>query len=1327
MHKQHLLSRVAGPERPYHRIAVLSIALLSLLTTASAQPGTNYTFAQSSGTYSAISGGTLLWGGLFGSFDNEVSGAITIPAFNFDGTVRTQMYVSANGFITFGAAPTATNYTPLNTGTFGGAISAFGANLNSTGINPEVRWQVVGNEIVVQWASARRFNLAGTFGFNPEGFNMQIRLNTSTNVIRVVYGSISNLNSATTFQPQVGIRGSGTTFPADVNNRRVGSGAENWATSLAGNANNNTMRFTSAAPSKSFVSGQTYTWTPNCTAPAATLSTAVNCASNNYTASVNVTSIGSAPHVDILGSVSGLIADNVGTGTYAAPAVAIGTSQTITIVHNGLSVCNINLTATSPGPCALNGTCLTPALNIPDNGCGAGNVLSATIPVTAPGALLNTSVLFSGVDLIVSSTWNNDLEIQLISPTGQTRNLVMDRFGNGDNLGIPGTCPASVLRLRDGAAALVNTNQSNVTGPYAPEQSLAGFTGDPNGLWTIRICDDAADDLASLKYVKLEFTVIPSSNPCAPYPITCGASIPAGSTAGAPNTLPSTACPFNGAASTGGTHWWSYAAPSTGEVTFSTCGSASFNTRLSVFNATLSCSAPVCVGMNDDAIGCPGNSSEVRVAVTAGQVYHVAVHGSGAATGTYTLSAFCSGTCSPGVTNDACANAASITSVVADGSSVPGTWNNTCAHVDAPTSVSGAGPVQGLWFLFNAGPNAVHRLHLLTAAESGAYSANGISYALYSGTCAGMGATTQVTAQAVANGTNLLPALTPGQDYRLLVYNTGSLGSAGTFGLLLDHPGVNDASVRAVTSPAGTICGTTIIPQAWLKNLGEATLTSAVLRATIDGGPPMDTPWSGSLATGDSVLVTLQAMPTPSNAHTVMVTTMSPNGVADDLPANDASSSMYDASGNAVRVRVHSDANGAQTTWTIFDQFFFPVATGGPFGNNTTTTTEACLPSTFGDCYGLFIFDSGGDGMCCANGNGFWELRDEQDRTLLRDDFNGTADGTQSPALAPQTAVYQMGHEFCLPAGPVDILANECNIFTNDLLNKVYCSTVAGATNYQFEFSEPDGGFLRRIGVPRNWVRFNEMVTYPLLPGVKYFCRARPDLGPTGYFDDHFGGGCEMGINPLVVPGCTQLIDNPSLPTHSCGVVKTFGGSDKIWAQPVVNGTLTKFRFTNAGEGFVRVIQRPNYICVLNWVTFPLQNGSTYSVDVNMLVNGQWSGYCGTACDVTIMNPPEQEGRSAEFTDDEEVETVTPSLLLYPNPATDGRVNLRVDGLGDGTHAGELMIMDIQGRLIQQSRISVEGTSGTLPLEAARELAPGQYQVILQLDGAQLSQRLVVH
>ena len=60
-----------------------------------------YSFTQTAGAYTPITGGDVLF---TAPFDDDVTDPLTIPAFNFAGTSHTEMYVSANGYITFGAS-----------------------------------------------------------------------------------------------------------------------------------------------------------------------------------------------------------------------------------------------------------------------------------------------------------------------------------------------------------------------------------------------------------------------------------------------------------------------------------------------------------------------------------------------------------------------------------------------------------------------------------------------------------------------------------------------------------------------------------------------------------------------------------------------------------------------------------------------------------------------------------------------------------------------------------------------------------------------------------------------------------------------------------------------------------------------------------------------------------------------------------------------------------------------------------------------------------------------------------------------------------------------
>lgn len=232
-----------------------SFLLIFLALTGSVAAQVNiYGFSQSVLTYTPITGGTMLINGT-SAMDSWVSTAQTIPSFTFNGVAYTTAFVTSNGQISLGGtAPSTTTYTGISTGVGSGInLCPFSADLNraTTTTATEIRWEQVGNEIVFQWQGICRYN-------QTENFDMQVRMNTVTGVILFVYKLNSGPGSGTTYQPQVGIRTSAT----DYLNRLVGTGTEDWPTSLVGSANTNNCRFTSAAPAKSFVTGLTYTFTP---------------------------------------------------------------------------------------------------------------------------------------------------------------------------------------------------------------------------------------------------------------------------------------------------------------------------------------------------------------------------------------------------------------------------------------------------------------------------------------------------------------------------------------------------------------------------------------------------------------------------------------------------------------------------------------------------------------------------------------------------------------------------------------------------------------------------------------------------------------------------------------------------------------------------------------------------------------------------------------------------------------------------------------------------------------------------------------------------------
>ena len=245
---------------------ILLFTLISFL--GFTQVSSLYSFSETTGTYTAIVGGTQLVTTTGGAVTYDTDGSyFTIPSgsqFQFNNTTITSVNMTADGalFLNPGTTTTGNSVTgPISsTGTAVGVIAGMGMDLRSTAIASQVyerRWEDVGTEVVFQWQNAARYLQSSS-----ERFSFQIRVNKSNGQIRVVYGNMTTITTSTTYQPMVGLRGSTNT---DYNNRRlttsIPDATPNWGApngTTAGTSNAHNVRFRSGCVP---TSGLIFIWT----------------------------------------------------------------------------------------------------------------------------------------------------------------------------------------------------------------------------------------------------------------------------------------------------------------------------------------------------------------------------------------------------------------------------------------------------------------------------------------------------------------------------------------------------------------------------------------------------------------------------------------------------------------------------------------------------------------------------------------------------------------------------------------------------------------------------------------------------------------------------------------------------------------------------------------------------------------------------------------------------------------------------------------------------------------------------------------------------------
>lgn len=358
-----------------------------------------YSFSASSGTYTAITGGSVIKDGTT-AMDTWVSAAITIPSFTFCNVAYTTAYVTSNGLLNLGGtAPSSASYTAISATTGSGiSLCPFNADLDraNTNANTEIRWEAIGDEIVFQWKQMKRYSKA-------ENFDFQVRLNTVSGIIRYIYQLNSGPGTTTSYQPQVGIRNSATSYK----NLLVSTGAETWANPLSGTSSNSTCRFTSDSPAKNFTSGLTYTFTPPvaCTPPVAQPTALVfsNITSSTLTGTFTAAS-GSDSYLVVQSTTNTLSSQPVDGTTYTA-GTALGGG---TVVYSGTALTFNASTLTSSTPYyyfvySMNSLC-TGVKYLTANPLTG----SVTTGPTAPATFTATASSSTQINLVATGNANND-------------------------------------------------------------------------------------------------------------------------------------------------------------------------------------------------------------------------------------------------------------------------------------------------------------------------------------------------------------------------------------------------------------------------------------------------------------------------------------------------------------------------------------------------------------------------------------------------------------------------------------------------------------------------------------------------------------------------------------------------------------------------------------------------------------------------------------------------------------------------------------------------------------------------------------------------------
>ena len=214
-------------------------------------------------------------------------------------------------------------------------------------------------------------------------------------------------------------------------------------------------------------------------------------------------------------------------------------------------------------------------------------------------------------------------------------------------------------------------------------------------------------------------------------------------------------------------------------------------------------------------------------------------------------------------------------------------------------------------------------------------------------------------------GDRMQAVLAPGGSRASIATSNGCLPAVPDFDL--------DAAIISVNEPSGFSCSTEVTPSITLFNYGGTALTSATITYDIDGAGAQTYAWTGSLEFGQSEEITLPTQTPGDGSHVFTASVSAPNGGIDENSANDSGSSDFalDSQGVDVTMTLTLDNYPGETTWELADAAGTVVFSGGPYAGSGVVVETGCVAE---GCYTLTVYDSFGDGMCCAYGTGGYEF-----------------------------------------------------------------------------------------------------------------------------------------------------------------------------------------------------------------------------------------------------------------------------------------------------------------------------------------------------------------
>lgn len=188
-----------------------------------------------------------------------------------------------------------------------------------------------------------------------------------------------------------------------------------------------------------------------------------------------------------------------------------------------------------------------------------------------------------------------------------------------------------------------------------------------------------------------------------------------------------------------------------------------------------------------------------------------------------------------------------------------------------------------------------------------------------------------------------------------------------------------------------------IIPRKYsLINRGTNEITSIVLNYSFNGQSGKTITWQGNLQPNEWALF---EVPESGNVNDELVMTIDKVNAAPDsrLTNNSSKTKITNTSDpeifsyEEVNLELQTDNKGSEISWTFTDKDGNILNSGGPYDDNNPQLIQEKFAIKNNECYVFSITDTGADGLCCTQGEGYYSLGYNTENIIIREGSFGAS------------------------------------------------------------------------------------------------------------------------------------------------------------------------------------------------------------------------------------------------------------------------------------------------------------------------------------------------